>query len=180
MKRHSIFKKIQKPNAAPVNLRVDIPQSQFINKNNFTKTCLCSCKDEVSKVADGITRLERLASVQSNLIKKIARRIHLDSDADYKAPSSHLDNTFNRRIFPITTEEGLIELDQLLQDKSVHFQVVSKYSYINQHMCMYTRQSVNERLGCAKYISSSVYILETYYLISVINTGSMSFISNYR
>lgn len=101
--------------------------------SNVKKSCRCPCKDEVRKLSDGIKRLEKLASVQTKIINKIARQIHLDSDAeedDYVAPD-HSDNLCSIQ-FPITTEEGLLDLDNMLQDKTVHEQVVSvSYSYIN-------------------------------------------------
>lgn len=124
MKHHIIFQRIEKPKAL---FKCEMPESQIINKKNpFNVTCRCSCKDEVKNLTNGIRRLEKLASIQSKLINKIARRMNLvyDSEENY-APPVHTENLLNRKIFPITTPEGLLELDDLLQDQSLHEQVVS-------------------------------------------------------
>lgn len=128
--RQTILHKIEKPKASTVR------NSQFINNTNekrlSTTTCRCPCKDEVMNLADGIARLEKLASVQSKLINKIARQIHLDSDAEEEYEVSPVHSNNLSITFPITTAEGLLDLDDVLQDKSVHEHVVSvSFLYIN-------------------------------------------------
>lgn len=134
MKRHSTLKKIQKPTTSSVRDIIDMPQfTNSTNVNKLTSTCRCACKQEIRTLADGIARLERLASVQSKLITKIARRIHLDSDTeeDFEVVSpAHSDNSLCSITFPITTEQGLLELDNVLQDKKAHEKVVC-VSYSN-------------------------------------------------
>lgn len=138
MKRHSIFKKLEKPKPPPPLLyfkeEVDDPLFERNSSQSptdvTTTVCCCPYKDEVVSLQVAIARLEKIVSEQSRLLQRISTKVNLsrtdDSDDDDDGRTDvdllHLSELVR---FPITTDEELVAFDETLNDSDHHQRVVS-------------------------------------------------------
>lgn len=138
MKRHSIFKKLEKPKPPPplsyFKDEVDDPLFETTSSTDPTTTvCCCPCKDEVISLRVAIARLEKIASEQSRLLQRISTKVNTnrmddsDNDDDYDSNPQIVRLTHLSELvrFPITTDEELVEFDETLSDREHHQRVVS-------------------------------------------------------
>lgn len=154
MKRHSIFKKLEKPKPPPPlsyfkeeddDPLIERTSSQMYQPSldpTTTTVCCCPYKDEVISLQVAIARLEKIASEQSKLLQRISTKVNLNrmdesdsDDDDGRTPLVHLSHLSDIVRFPITTDEELMAFDETLSDNDHHQRVVSTASHDEKFGC---------------------------------------------